>query len=142
VPSVAVRIVLPPAISFYTVQTMAYTIDVYRRRAPATGDFPSFALYVSYFPHLVAGPIMRSTHLLPQLQSQRVVTPAMVPTAAQLLLMGYLKKVGIADSVAPYVQKAFADPGAFPAPVLLLALYLFAIQIYCDFSVTVTLPEA
>ena len=113
---------------------MAYTIDVYRGRAPVTNDFVAFALYVSYFPHLVAGPIMRSTHLLPQLQQKRLVTQDMIASGVQLMLMGYLKKVGIADAVAPYVGKAFSDPGALSAPVLVLSIYLFAIQIYCDFS--------
>jgi D-alanyl-lipoteichoic acid acyltransferase DltB (MBOAT superfamily) len=77
---------------------------------------------------------MLSGHLLPQLQATRVVTPEAIAVAAQLLLIGYLKKVGIADAVAPYVDKAFADPSAQSAPTLLLGLYLFAIQVYCDFS--------
>jgi D-alanyl-lipoteichoic acid acyltransferase DltB (MBOAT superfamily) len=133
-PSVGLHILLPAGISFYTFQTMAYTIDVYRRREPVTRDFLTFALYVSYFPHLVAGPIMRAGHLIPQLARPRLVTRQMITTGAQLILMGYLKKVGIADPIAPYVEKAFADPGSFSPLALLLSLYLFAIQIYCDFS--------
>jgi D-alanyl-lipoteichoic acid acyltransferase DltB (MBOAT superfamily) len=133
-PSLALHILLPAGISFYTFQTMAYTIDVYRRREPVTRDFLTFALYVSYFPHLVAGPIMRAGHLIPQLAKPRTVTREMLTTGVQLILMGYLKKVGIADPIAGYVEKAFADPGSFSAPALLLSLYLFAIQIYCDFS--------
>jgi D-alanyl-lipoteichoic acid acyltransferase DltB (MBOAT superfamily) len=133
-PSLALHILLPAGISFYTFQTMAYTIDVYRRREPVTRDLLTFALYVSYFPHLVAGPIMRAGHLIPQLARPRTVTREMITTGAQLILMGYLKKVGIADPIAGYVEKAFADPGSFSGPALLLTLYLFAIQIYCDFS--------
>jgi len=130
----ALDIVLPVGISFYTFQTLAYTIDVYRGRQEATRDFTGFALYVSFFPQLVAGPIERSTHLLPQLQKVRRVDNAMLASGAQLMLMGYVKKVGIADAVAPYVNPAFADPGAQSAGTLLFSLYLFALQIYCDFS--------
>src|SRR5262249_25615203 len=133
-PARPLHLILPAGLSFYTFPTVAYTIDVYRRREAATRDFVAFALYVGYFPHLVAGPIMRAGHLLPQLRGPRVVTAAAVGSAAQLMLVGYLKKVGIADAVAPHVDRAFADPAAQSAPVLLLALYLFAIQIYCDFS--------
>jgi alginate O-acetyltransferase complex protein AlgI len=131
---VPLRLILPAGISFYTFQTMAYTIDVYRGRQVATRDFLAFALYVSYFPHLVAGPIMRAGHLLPQIQRPRVVTAPMISSAAQLLLLGYLKKVGIADAVAPYVERAFTHPASAPSLMLLMGVYLFAIQIYCDFS--------
>jgi D-alanyl-lipoteichoic acid acyltransferase DltB (MBOAT superfamily) len=128
------RIVLPVGISFYTFQSISYTIDVYYRRAEPTTDFIAFALYVSYFPHLVAGPIQRATHLLPQMQAPRRVDQTGIATACQLMLMGYFKKVFIADGVAPYVDQAFAQPRAMGSPQLLLSLYLFAIQIYGDFS--------
>ncbi len=128
------RIVLPVGISFYTFQSISYTIDVYYRRTEPTTDLLAFALYVSYFPHLVAGPIQRASHLLPQIQSQRRVDERRIATACQLMLMGYFKKVFIADGVAPYVDQAFAHPLALGSLQLLLSLYLFAIQIYGDFA--------
>lgn len=128
------RIVLPVGISFYTFQSISYTIDVYYRRAEPTTDLLAFALYVSYFPHLVAGPIQRATHLLPQIQSARRVDERRIATACQLMLMGYFKKVFIADGVAPYVDQAFTNPLALGSPQLWLSLYLFAIQIYGDFA--------
>ena len=133
-PGIALRVILPVGISFYTFQTLAYSIDVYRGRQQPTRDFTSFALYVSFFPQLVAGPIERSTNLLPQIQRRRRVDSAMLAGAAQLILIGYLKKVAIADAVAPYVDGAFDDPASQSAGVLLFSLYLFALQIYCDFS--------
>ena len=128
------EVVLPVGISFYTFQSISYSIDVYYRRTRPTTDFLAFALYVSYFPHLVAGPIQRSTHLLPQLQAPRRVDRLKVATATQLILMGYFKKVFIADGVAPWVDHAFAQPQALGAPELWMSLYLFAIQIYGDFA--------
>jgi len=128
------NVILPVGISFYTFQTMAYTIDVYRGKETATRDFSSFALYVSYFPQLVAGPIERPSHLLPQIQSPRRVTNWHVQTALQLILMGYFKKVFVADSVAPLVDRCFSDPSSGGSLTLLLGLYLFAIQIYGDFA--------
>jgi D-alanyl-lipoteichoic acid acyltransferase DltB (MBOAT superfamily) len=128
------RVILPVGISFYTFQSISYTIDIYRRRTDPTTNLIAFALYVSYFPHLVAGPIQRSAHLLPQLLSKRRVTGASIATGCQLMLMGYFKKVCIADGVAPYVDHAFAQPLTLTSTHLLLALYLFALQIYGDFS--------
>ena len=131
---VTLQIILPVGISFYTFQTLAYTIDVYRGRLEPTRDFLSFALYVSYFPQLVAGPIERATNLIPQLRSERRVDRTMIRSGAQLILMGYFKKVAIADSVAPMVEQAFRDPSLLSSPALLFSIYLFALQIYCDFS--------
>jgi alginate O-acetyltransferase complex protein AlgI len=134
VPLPMLHIVLPVGISFYTFQSIGYTIDVYRRHTQPTTDFIAYALYVSYFPHLVAGPIQRSRHLLPQLQSPRQVDGERIASGCQLMVMGYFKKVCIADAVAPFVDQAFAYPSIVNSPQLLLALYLFAIQIYGDFS--------
>jgi len=128
------QVVLPVGISFYTFQTMAYTIDVYRRRCEPTRDFIAFALYVGYFPQLVAGPIERSQRLLPQILNPRHVDDEKLAGGARLILFGLLKKIAIADAVAPYVEQAFADPAAHSSLQLLLGVYLFAIQIYCDFS--------
>lgn len=126
------KVVLPVGISFYTFQTLAYTIDVYRRKLKPTHDFVDFALYVSFFPQLVAGPIERATNLLPQLQKKRVVNNKMLTSGLYLILIGYTKKVGIADAISPYVDEAFRNP--HQSFHLLSALYLFAFQIYCDFS--------
>jgi len=128
------NLILPVGISFYTFQSLAYTIDVYRGQTRPARHFLDFALYVAFFPQLVAGPIERSRQLLPQLEQPRRVNSLMFAEAGQLLLLGYFKKVCIADGVAPYVERAFADPAALSAPELWLSLYLFAIQIYADFS--------
>lgn len=128
------KVVLPVGISFYTFQTLAYTIDVYRGSGVPAQRFLDFALYVGFFPQLVAGPIERARALLPQLESPRRIEAADWTAGIQLLLLGYFKKVCIADGVAPYVDRAFADPSALSAPDLWLASYLFAIQIYGDFS--------
>jgi len=130
----AIQVVLPVGISFYTFQTLGYTIDVYRRTQEPTRDFAAFALYVSYFPQLVAGPIERARNLLPRILNKRTVTPARIATGLQLMLMGYLKKTAIADAVAPYVDEIFAHPDQQSSLRLLFGLYLFAIQIYGDFS--------
>jgi len=128
------RIILPVGISFYTFQTMSYTIDIYRRRMEPTRDFLAFALYVSFFPQLVAGPIERASRLLPQLLEPRVVTPAMFRSGSLLILIGLFRKIGIADAVAPMVDKTFFAPEALSSPELLAGLYLFSLQIYCDFA--------
>ncbi len=128
------NILLPVGISFYTFQTMAYTIDVYRGRDKAARDLTCFALYVAYFPQLVAGPIERSTHLLPEFQKPRVITWSKIASALPLVIQGYFKKVLIADGVAPVVDRCFSNPGEFSSLTLLLGVYLFAIQIYGDFS--------
>jgi alginate O-acetyltransferase complex protein AlgI len=127
-------IILPVGISFYTFQTMAYTIDVYRGKEKATSDLLSFSLYVAYFPQLVAGPIERSTHLLPQFKSARKITKSDFHSGSQLILTGYLKKVFLADGVAPLVDNCFNNPEIFTGTTLLCGVYLFAIQIYGDFA--------
>lgn len=128
------RIILPIGLSFHTFQSMSYTIEVYRGHQKAERNIGMFALYVMYYPQLVAGPIERATALLPQLQNPRPVDRGMLASGFQLMMMGFLKKVAIADSLAPYANKAFEDPSALSSPALLISLYMFAIQIYCDFS--------
>jgi alginate O-acetyltransferase complex protein AlgI len=128
------RVVLPVGISFYTFQSMAYTIDVYRGIQPPTRNLLDFALYVAYFPQLVAGPIERASRLLPQIQSPRRVGQAQWERGAQLILWGYVKKVAIADGLAPYADAVFRDPSSFSGLSLWLGVYCFAVQIYCDFS--------
>lgn len=132
--STAMQLVVPVGISFYTFQTLGYTIDVYRRRQAPADSIIDFALFVSYFPQLVAGPIERASRLLPRICSTRVVRADQIASALQLILMGYLKKIAIADAVAPHVERIFGDPGGCSSVDLVLGLYLFAIQIYGDFS--------
>ncbi|MBN1346304.1 MAG: MBOAT family protein [Phycisphaerae bacterium] len=132
--TVTLDFVLPVGISFYTFQTMSYTIDVYRGRLAPARDPLTFALYVAYFPQLVAGPIERATRLLPQLQAPRRVTADHLSTGGVLILLGLFKKVVLADSVAGGVDAVFASPAGHSSAVLLRAAYLFTIQIYCDFS--------
>jgi len=128
------EVVLPVGISFYTFQTLGYTIDVWRGDSRPARHLLDFALYVAFFPQLVAGPIERARQLLPQIENPRHVGREDVAAAAQLLAIGFFKKLCIADSVAPYVDRAFNDPGALSASQILLATYLFAFQIYGDFS--------
>ncbi|MFN7971767.1 MAG: MBOAT family O-acyltransferase [Acidobacteriota bacterium] len=130
----AFSIVLPVGISFYTFQTMSYTIDVWRGAMAPARSLVDFALFVSYFPQLVAGPIERATHLLPQILAPRPVTIGDVRSAAVWILTGLFKKVVVGDTLtAPYVEAAFADPAHHGGGALFWALCLFSIQIYADF---------
>lgn len=129
------RIILPVGISFYTFQSMSYGFDVYRRRIPATRNFFDFALYVAYFPQLVAGPIERAQKLMPQIVRPRVKpNQGQVMSALVLILIGLFKKVAIADVMAPIVEAAFNAPEGSSSLTLLIGLYAFALQIYGDFS--------
>jgi len=132
---VTLGIVLPMGISFYTFQTLGYTIDVYRQRIEPCQDVVDFAAYVSFFPQLVAGPIERGGRLIPQLQAQRRLEPAQLLDGALIFCRGLFKKVVIADNVALIVDRSFALAPEELSPVtILLAVYAFAAQIYCDFS--------
>ncbi len=126
-------LLLPVGISFYTFQALGYAIDVYRRRQEPEANPLLFALYVAYFPTLLAGPIQRANHLVPALRNKRVVRRSDVAAGLELLLVGYLRKIAIADAVVPLVNLCFAAPRDFGGLNLLLGLYLFAIQIYGDF---------
>jgi alginate O-acetyltransferase complex protein AlgI len=128
------RVILPVGISFYTFQSMAYTIDVYRGRCPPVRNFLLYATYVSYFPQLVAGPIERAQHMIPQFSSARRVTGEQLGSGALLFLIGLVRKVAVADWVAPLVNRAFSDPAAHDSSQLLLGVLLFALQIYGDFA--------
>jgi D-alanyl-lipoteichoic acid acyltransferase DltB (MBOAT superfamily) len=128
------EIVLPVGISFYTFQTIGYVVDVYRGKVPATRNFIDYALYVAFFPQLVAGPIERAGHLIPQFQKPRVFRAAAFEAGLQLAFWGLFKKIVIADNLAPYVDAVYADPSQFSGAVLCTATVFFAFQIYCDFS--------
>lgn len=126
-------IVLPVGISFYTFQTLSYTIDVYRRELEPEPDFLDFALFVAFFPQLVAGPIERARNLLPNIASPRVLSWEALGRGAVLCLLGLIKKIVIADGIAPSVDAVYGSPD--PSRIdILLATWLFAVQIYCDFS--------
>ncbi|WP_076452963.1 MBOAT family O-acyltransferase [Zobellia uliginosa] len=128
------NIILPVGISFYTFQTMSYTIDVYRGNLKPTKDFVSFASFVSFFPQLVAGPIERATNLLPQILKKRVFDYRTAEQGLRLILWGMFKKVVIADSLAPIVDNIFTGYSSFDGGTLFLGAVYFAFQIYCDFS--------
>ena len=128
-------IVVPVGISFYTFQTLSYTIDVYRRQLRATKDFSEFALFVAFFPQLVAGPIERAAKLLPQMSEERKLTFVRFESGLHLILWGLFKKVFVADNLAAHVVDPILDPVFGPGGLtLVLGLYAFAFQIYCDFS--------
>jgi len=128
------EILLPVGISFYTFQTIGYTVDVARGLRPAERNFRDFALYVAYFPQLVAGPIERSTALLPQIKAPTHVTGEHLQRAFFWTLTGYFLKVVVADSVAPFVDEAYANYDTMGGPVMFLATVGFAVQIFGDFA--------
>ncbi len=128
------RVLLPVGISFYTFQTLSYTMDIYRRRLEPTDNLLDFAVFVSFFPQLVAGPIERARNLLPQVAAPRVVTRRHVETGLNLILLGFFKKIFVADTLAPYVNQVFDDPGVWTSGQLLTGAYAFCFQIYGDFS--------
>ncbi len=127
-------ILLPVGISFYTFQTMSYTIDVYRGQLAPERHFGRFALYVTFFPQLVAGPIERATALLPQFSVQYYFDWERFYSGWQRIIWGLFKKVVIADRLAIYVDAVYNNPGQHNSLTCLLATYAFAFQIYCDFS--------
>ena len=128
------KIILPVGISFYTFQTMSYSLDVYRSKIKATKDFISFASFVSFFPQLVAGPIERASNLLPQILSKRKFDYKQSVNGLKLILWGLFKKVVIADSLSLLVTPIFENYTSLNGGELLLGLIYFSFQIYCDFS--------
>jgi D-alanyl-lipoteichoic acid acyltransferase DltB (MBOAT superfamily) len=128
------NIVLPVGISFYTFQTMSYTIDVYRKQMEPCKNLLQVASFISFFPQLVAGPIERGKTFLPQFQSLRRITWIGIKTGGMLFLWGLFKKVVIADNLSIIADPIFSDPGSFSSGELLVALLAFTFQIYCDFS--------
>ncbi|MFG0261475.1 MAG: MBOAT family O-acyltransferase, partial [Novipirellula sp. JB048] len=128
------QIILPVGISFYTFQSLSYTIDVYRKHVEPTRDWIAFFAYVSFFPQLVAGPIERAAHLLPQFLRPRTFDPIRAKDGLRQILWGLFKKVVIADNLAPMVDQIFANYSEHNGTTLMLGVLYFAIQIYCDFS--------
>ena len=133
-PPVVLNIILPAGISFFTFQSMSYTIDVYRREIPACKSLRDFLLFVAFFPQLLAGPIMRAAALLPQLLERRRASWKEVESGLAQFALGALKKLVISDQIAGHVDLVFTRPGTYDAPSLLLAALGFGLQIYCDFS--------
>ncbi len=127
-------IILPVGISFYTFQTMSYTIDVYHRRMEPTRDLPRFLTFVAFFPQLVAGPIERARALLPQFGRPRTFDHDTAVAGCRLILLGAFKKIVVADRIAPITDGIFATPGAQAGWIAFLGLALFFIQVYGDFS--------
>jgi alginate O-acetyltransferase complex protein AlgI len=127
-------LLLPVGISFYTFQTLSYTINVYRGVQKPESNFIKFALYVSFFPQLVAGPIERADRLLPQFDKENSIDYYRITDGLKLMAWGFFKKLVVADRLAAIVNNVYNDPTNFSGIPLLLATYFFAFQIYCDFS--------
>jgi alginate O-acetyltransferase complex protein AlgI len=130
----SLNIILPVGISFYTFQTMSYTIDVYRNKIKNSKSLINFAAFVAFFPQLVAGPIERASHLLPQFSIKRVFDYKYAVSGIYLIVWGLFKKIVIADTCATYVNVIFDNYESMNTLSLLLAAVYFAFQIYCDFS--------
>ena len=129
-----IEVILPVGISFYIFQAFSYVIDVYRGTEKAERNFLYFALFISFFPQLVAGPIERTGNLLPQLKAEREFDYPLAVYGLRLMLWGYFKKLIIADRLAYYADAIFNSYPAFSGFTLLLGIFFFTIQIYCDFS--------
>lgn len=127
-------IILPVGLSFHTFQAMSYTIEVYKGRAPAERNLLEYALYVAFFPQMVAGPIERPGHLLPQFHREPHVSSEQIRSGLAQAMWGLFKKIVLADNVANFVQLIYHSPRQYDGAELSLATLLFSIQIYCDFS--------
>jgi D-alanyl-lipoteichoic acid acyltransferase DltB (MBOAT superfamily) len=134
VPRSFLSIILPPGISFYTFQEVAYIVDVHAGRIKASRNFVEYGLFISLFPHLIAGPIQRPSHLLPQVQKPREFSPVAFRDGCMLILMGFLRKAVIADNCAHLANAAFGGAFGNNGWATLIGCYAFAWQIYGDFS--------
>jgi len=130
----SLNIILPIGISFYTFQTLSYTIDIYKRKLKPTKDFIAFSAFVSFFPQLVAGPIERATNLLPQFYKKRKFKYNQAVDGMQQILWGLFKKIVIADNCAEYANTIFNNSLEYSGSTLALGAFFFAFQIYGDFS--------
>ena len=133
-PLPVLQIILPIGLSFHTFQSLAYIIEVYKGEQKAERNFWVYALYVMFYPQLVAGPIERPANLLHQFYTEHRFEYARVTDGLKLMVWGFFKKVVIADTLAVYVNQVYGDPANAQAPALILATLFFAFQIYCDFS--------
>jgi D-alanyl-lipoteichoic acid acyltransferase DltB (MBOAT superfamily) len=128
------NIVLPVGISFYTFQSMGYSISIYRGEVKSCSSFLDFALFVAFFPQLVAGPIERATHLLPQIRSSRKVSTGDISKGAWLIFWGLFQKMYIADNLARLVDPVYSADSVAGGGLILVATYAYAFQILCDFA--------
>jgi alginate O-acetyltransferase complex protein AlgI len=128
------KVILPIGISFYTFEAINYTVDVYRRRVSAERNFAHFMVFILFFPHLIAGPIVRAKDFLPQIKRRKRWSWPRLHLGAQLFLLGLFKKLAIADRMAQFADPVFADPRHYNSVAVWLAVLAYAIQIYCDFS--------
>jgi D-alanyl-lipoteichoic acid acyltransferase DltB (MBOAT superfamily) len=130
----SLKIILPIGISFYTFQTMSYSIDIYKGELKPTKKLIDFALFVSFFPQLVAGPIERARNLLPRIENPRSINPLMIKEGVFLITWGLFKKIMIADKISWIVNQTFGNFQDASSLDILIASYAFSIQVYCDFS--------
>ena len=130
----ALNLMLPVGISFYTFQTLSYVIDVYRGEVETEKNFFFYALFVSFFPQLVAGPIERPNNLIPQLKAEHKWSSSDAAIGAKILLLGFFKKICVADLISGFVNSIYNNPGESTALGVIIATLLFAVQIYCDFA--------
>jgi alginate O-acetyltransferase complex protein AlgI len=128
------HILLPVGISFYTFEAINYMVDVYRGHARAERNLPNFMLFILFFPHLVAGPIVRARDFLPQIHRRKHFSWLRMQTGVQFFLMGLFKKLAIADRMAQFADPVFKNPEAFRSGAVWTAVIAYALQIYCDFS--------
>lgn len=131
---VTLNLVLPVGISFYTFQAISYMVDVHRGAIGARRSFLDVAFYIAFFPQLVAGPIVRASDFIPQMDTARKWSDVAVRASVALFLVGFFKKACVSDNIAPYVDLIFADPSAYSALSVVAGVLLYGIQIYCDFS--------
>ncbi|MEO1406403.1 MAG: MBOAT family protein [Pseudomonadota bacterium] len=131
---ITLSLVLPVGISFYTFQAISYMVDVYRGQIAPREKFSDVAFYIAFFPQLVAGPIVRASHFVPQMETTQRWADVPVRAALVLFLIGFIKKACISDNVAPYVDLVFETPESFSALALIGGVLLYGVQIYCDFS--------
>jgi alginate O-acetyltransferase complex protein AlgI len=129
-----IKIILPIGVSFFTFQSLSYTIDVYRSEIPAVRSLRDYLMFASFFPQLVAGPIVRPKYFVPQMVSARTISLQDVKSSLYLFALGFLKKTAIADNISPYVDRVFAAPAHFSSLASITATWLYATQIFCDFS--------
>lgn len=128
------NIILPVGISFYTFQTLSYTIDIYRKSFKPTNNLISFFTYIAFFPQLVAGPIERASNLLPQIEKKRILKKEWFNEGIIQILIGLFRKIVIADTLGAYVDTIYGDVGIYNSSSIMLATFLYAFQIYYDFS--------
>ena len=128
------KVILPIGISFYTFEAINYTVDVYRRRVPAERNLGHFMLFILFFPHLVAGPIVRASDFLPQIRRRKRFSWPRMHLGAQFFFLGLFKKLAIADRMALFADPIFQDPSAYHTKAVWMGVLAYALQIYCDFS--------